>query len=170
MDRGIEVRKKGMWWAFLLLGMTVLLAACGSDDSSPPLPPTPVITVQPADIAVVAGSDALFSVMATGQSPVYQWQLSTDAGASWTDIPAATATSHSQAGVTMADSGHLFRVLVTAGGLTMASSPARLTVTTAVVAPVIIVQPTDQTVVAPATATFSVTATGTDLQYQWEFS
>lgn len=70
----------------------------------------------------------------------------------------------------MGDSGHLFRVLVTAAGATVASSPALLTVTTTVIAPTITVQPANQTVTEPASATFSVTASGTSLQYQWQLS
>jgi hypothetical protein len=157
----------------VLIGMAFLLAACGGSDNAaplPPPPPTPVITAQPADMSVVAGSDASFSVTATGDSPAYQWQTSTDNGASWADIPGATATGYTLTGVAMGDSGHLFRVLVTAAGTTVSSSPARLTVTAAPVAPAITVQPADQTVTEPATATFNVTATGTALQYQWQQS
>lgn len=168
MDRLISMQQ-GWWRLLALLCVTLMLAACGSDDSATTTR-TPVISTQPADISVVAGSAATFSVTASGDSPVYQWQRSTDDGASWADIAAATASSYSQSNVSLGDSGHLFRVLVSAAGATVASSSARLTVTTTVVAPAITVQPADQTVVAPATATFSVTATGTDLQYQWEYS
>lgn len=151
-----------------LMAVAFLLTACSSGHHAPP--PTPVITMQPADMSVVADGNAAFSVMATGESPVYQWQTSTDDGASWTNISGATATSYSLTGVAMGDSGHLFRVLVTAAGATVASSPARLTVTATAVAPAITVQPLGQTVTDPATATFSVTATGTALQYQWQLS
>lgn len=151
-----------------LLGVTFLLAACGSDHNAPP--PTPVITAQPADVSVVAGSAASFNVTATGDAPSYQWQTSADGGTSWSDIAGATTTSYTLATTTLGDSGRWFRVLVTAAGATVASSPAQLTVTTAVQAPAITVQPANQTVTEPAAATFSVTATGTSLQYQWQLS
>lgn len=169
MDRGISAQR-GKWWLLALLGMALLLTACGSDDSTAPPPPTPVITAQPVDISVVVGSNATFSVTATGDVPVYQWQTSTDEGASWTDIPGATASSYSVSNAGLGDSGRLFRVLVTAADATVASSPARLTVMAAAEAPAITVPPTSQTVTEPATATFNVTATGTALQYQWQLS
>ena len=50
------------------------------------------------------------------------------------------------------------------------SSAARLSVTPVVVAPAITVQPADQSVTAPATATFNVTATGTAPAYEWQLS
>lgn len=156
------------WYRILML-MSMLLAACTGGHRTPP-PPTPVITAQPGDVSVVQGSDAIFGVTATGTLPTYQWQSSSDDGASWADIASATASGLTLTSVTMSDSGHLFRVLVTAAGATVASSPARLTVTTSVQAPAITVQPVDQAVVAPGPVTLSVTATGTSLQYQWQVS
>lgn len=166
---GCIVGKQGGWQWLVLLLATLFLVSCGGNDNSA-APSTPVITAQPADVSVVAGSNAAFSVTATGESPGYQWQGSTDNGASWTNIPGATATGYSVASAALADNGRLFRVLVTAAGATVASSPARLTVTATVVAPAISVQPASLTVIAPATATFSVTATGTSPSYQWQLS
>ncbi|WP_161554236.1 RCC1 domain-containing protein [Stenotrophobium rhamnosiphilum] len=151
-----------------LMAVVFLLAACSSGHHAPP--PTPVITAQPADVSVVAGNLAAFSVTATGTTPAYQWQTSNNSGVSWADIAGATAASYTLATTTLSDSGHLFRVLVTAAGATVASSPAQLTVTTGVQAPAITVQPMSQTVTEPGTATFSVTATGTSLQYRWQLS
>lgn len=165
MDRFIF--QKNGWRQILLLLGVILLTACSGRHNAPP---TPVITAQPADVSVLEGSDATFSVTATGNSPVYQWQTSNDDGANWSDISGATATSYTLATTALGDSGHLFRVLVTAAGATVASSPARLTVTNSVIAPAISVQPADQTVTEPETATFNVTASGTALQYQWQLS
>ena len=50
------------------------------------------------------------------------------------------------------------------------SSAAVLTVTPALVAPTITMQPADQSVIAPATATFNVTTTGTSPSYEWQVS
>lgn len=160
--------KQGGWQLVGLLVVTLWLAACGSSNNT--TPSTPVITTQPADVSVAVGDNASFSVTATGESPTYQWQDSVDDGANWSNITGATATSYSLTGVALSDSGHLFRVLVTAAGATVASSPAHLTVTAVADAPAITVQPTDQTVTELATASFSVTATGTSLQYQWQLS
>lgn len=169
MDRSISA--KPAWQRFMLLMGMLLLTACGGGGSdAESAPPTPVIRTQPADVSVVAGGAATFTVVASGQSPVYQWQISTDDGASWTDLAGATATGYHLASVAMGDSGQWFRVLITAAGTTVTSSAARLTVTAAPVAPAISVQPANQTVTEPATATFSVTASGTALHYQWQSS
>jgi len=167
MNRFMPARK-GWQSIVALMAVSFLLAACSGGHHAPP--PTPVITAQPSDASVVAGSAASFSVTTTGSSPSYQWQSSADGGTSWASIVGATSTSYILATTMLSDSGRLFRVLVTAAGATVASSPAQLTVTSTVQAPAISVQPANQTVTEPATATFSVTASGTSLQYQWQLS
>ena len=111
-----------------------------------------------------AGQAATFSVAATGTAPLnYQWQKGTAA------INGATSASYTTAATTTADSGSQFSVVVsnTAGSIT--SSAATLTVNGPPVAPSITQQPSNQTVTAGQTATFSVTATGTaPLSYQWQ--
>jgi len=113
---------------------------------------------------VNAGQAATFSVAATGTAPLnYQWQKGTAA------INGATSASYTTAATTTADSGSQFSVVVsnTAGSIT--SSAATLTVNGPPVAPSITQQPSNQTVTAGQTATFSVTATGTaPLSYQWQ--
>lgn len=167
MDR-VSLGQRGWRWVLVVLGTIALLTACGDNNNAPPA--TPVIKTQPADVSVVAGSPASFSVVAIGDTPSYQWQASDDRGGSWTDIAAATSASYTQATTTLDDSGRLFRVLVSAAGATVASSSAQLTVTSAVQAPAIAVQPANQIVTEPDPATFNVTATGTSLQYQWQLS
>ncbi len=153
------------WTGWLLALCLAVLTACSDSPS-----PTPQITVQPSDTSVVAGQTATLSVLASGQALSYQWQISTDGGATWTPIAGATQPSFTTSVTTTADSGKLYRVLVTGGGLTVTSSPVRLTVTPAVVAPSLTVQPAAQSVTAPAVATFSVTASGTTPTYQWQRS
>jgi hypothetical protein len=151
-----------------LLGVVLVLTACGG--GAPSDPASPVITAQPADVSVLAGSSAAFRVTATGDSLTYQWQGSVDDGSTWSGISGATAASYSLSNVQLGDSGHLFRVLVTGGASTVTSASARLTVTATPLAPTITVQPASQTVTQPATATFTVVATGTELHYQWQLS
>jgi hypothetical protein len=83
----------------------------------------PTITTQPANQTVTAGQTATFSVTAAGTAPLtYQWQKNA------ADIPNATAASYTTPVTTTADSGELFRVVVsnTAGNIT--SNSAVLTV------------------------------------------
>ncbi len=123
----------------------------------------PTITTQPANQTVTAGQTATFTVVASGTAPLsYQWQKN---GA---NIAGATTASYTTPVTTTAASGSTFDVVVsnTAGSVT--SAAVTLTVTAAAVAPTITTQPTNQTVTAGQTATFTVVAAGTaPLSYQW---
>lgn len=150
----------------LPLGILALLALTGCmDDTDRPV----LITAQPADASVVAGATASFSVGAEGDVQSYQWQRSTDEGQSWSSV-GGDSPSYSTPPATAAMNGYLYRVRVADTRSTILSSSARLTVTTAAAAPVIVVPPASQTVTAPASASFSVTASGTSLLYQWQGS
>ena len=93
------------------------------------------IDQQPASITVVQNHTATFTVGATvggaGAAPLYQWQRSEDnTGASFTNIPGATAASYSYF-APLADNGIQFRSSVSLPGLvTNLSSVATLTVLT----------------------------------------
>src|SRR5437016_11435346 len=83
----------------------------------------PYINTQLANQTVSVGQTATFSVGAAGTPPLtYQWQKN---GA---DIPGATSSSYTTPATTSADSGAVFRVVVsnTAGSVT--SNSATLTV------------------------------------------
>ena len=55
----------------------------------------------------------------------YQWQMSTDDGATWEDIPGATAQNHTIAGAAL-DTPALFRRMAMAGGNVIATTPVRV--------------------------------------------
>ena len=152
----------------LLLAMSGwLMAGCSQDgDDAVPLQ----ITAQPADTSVTLGAAATLSVQAQGSALSYQWQRSADGGATWADVAGATADRLVTAPTSAADNGVLYRVVVSAAGVSLTSSSVRLTVTAVVVAPALTVQPTAQTAVAPAAASFSITASGTAPRYQWQRS
>ena len=60
----------------------------------------------------------------------YQWQLSTDAGTSWSDVSGATSQTLSLSGLTTADSGKRYRCVLSATGVaSVTSNSATLTVT-----------------------------------------
>ncbi len=132
-----------------------------------PGPAAPTITSQPTSVTVTAPATATFTVTATGTAPLsYQWQKGTTNIAGAPNSPSYTTPATSVA----ADNGTTFRVIVSNGTNPPATSnSATLTVNAAPVAPTITSQPTNQTVTAPATATFTVTAMGTaPLSYQWQ--
>jgi hypothetical protein len=141
------------------------LAGCaGLTSSNGTIPVAPTIAAQPASQIVTAGQTATFSVMANGTAPLsYQW-LKNNA-----NISGATGASYTTPATIAGDNGARFNVVVKNSAGSIASTMATLTVNTASVAPTITVQPTNQTVMAGQTATFSVTATGTaPLSYQWQ--
>jgi hypothetical protein len=122
---------------------------------------TPGFTTQPANVTVTAGQPATFTVVATGTAPLdYQWQQGT------TNIAGATSASYTIAITSASDNGSTFRVIVTNAVGNVTSNSATLTVNSA---PSITVQPSDQTVIAGQTATFTVAAIGSPAPtYQWQ--
>ncbi len=129
------------------------------------------ITVQPAAVTTTAGQPASFSVTASGTAPTYQWSLSADGGATWSDIASATMASYTIAATALSDNGRHLRVRVSNGANAVTSQAALLTVNPAPVAPAITQQPADASVTAPEAARFSVVASGTPAPtYQWQRS
>ena len=61
--------------------------------------------------------------------------------------------------------GYVYHVVVTGCSATVTSADATLTVNTP---PEIVTQPKDSTICMNAGATFNVTATGTNITYQWQ--
>ncbi len=122
----------------------------------------PVIVTQPQSTTVYAGTDASFSVAATGSAPLaYGWRFE-DAS-----IPGATASAYTRSNAQPTDVGSYVVVITNFFG-SVTSSPAILTVSTA---PHIITQPHPQSVSAGQSAMFSITASGAaPLAYQWRFN
>jgi sugar lactone lactonase YvrE len=149
----------------------LLATACGGGGGAPPAPippaPTPPgISTQPVPVSVNTGQPATFSVVATGTAPLtYQWQRNA------VDIAGATAATYTVTSAVLADNGASFRVVVTNAALAVTSTAALLTVLVPAVAPSISSPPLDARVTAPATASFTVVATGQPTPtIQWQLS
>ncbi len=113
-------RKSPARAATLLAGtVALMLSACGGTSAS-----APTITTQPADQAVVMGSTATFSVVATGSAPLsYQWSRN------GTAIAGATSASYTTPATSLADTGTHYAVTVSNGAAPDATSAtATLTV------------------------------------------
>ena len=155
--------------SIVTLSFVAVLAAC-SGGGGAPVPAPAVITTQPADQAVVEGTTATFSVVATNATG-YQWQRSINGGATFTDVGAATAASYVTPTTTMTDHGTWYRVTVSGAGGSVTSNAAQLTVTAAPVAPAFTAQPASVTVMEGQNATFTVAVTGTPTPtLQWQQS
>lgn len=169
-----KTQNKILYLLLIILSIAVI-ASCGegeenSDNSTGNTnPPAATITAQPVDQSVVVGAAATFSVTASNATG-YQWQRSIDGGTTYNNLSGATQASYTTPVTTIADDGQRFRVVVAGAANSVISSAVMLTVTAAPIPPLITVHPADQTVTAGQDASFSVTATGTALSYQWQRS
>ena len=118
-------------------------------------PVGPSITTSPTNQTVTAGQTATFMVVAAGTAPLsYQWQKN------GVNIAGATAASYTTPATTASDNGSTFAVVVsnTVGTVTSARDADS---ERCPVGPSITTSPTNQTVTAGQTATFTVVAAGT---------
>ncbi|MEO8772616.1 MAG: M36 family metallopeptidase, partial [Ferruginibacter sp.] len=123
-------------------------------------------TTQPANTTACTGTTAAFSVVVTGTSPTYQWQIST--GGPFTNIAGQTAATLSLPNVTAGMNGYQYQVIISnACPSTITSSAATLTVNDP---GSITTQPASAAVCAGANTSFSVTAAGSTNTYQWQVS
>src|SRR5262249_45357411 len=124
------------------------------------VPTPPQITVQPTNLTVNGGAPVTLSVVATGDLPlIYQWQLN------GTNVPAATNANLSFTSAQNSNAGP-YQVVITNSSGSVTSAVATLTVNAG---PTIVTQPLSQTVPVGSSVTFSVSALGPSLTYQWLF-
>lgn len=69
------------------------------------------IARSPASVSQSAELSATFDVVPTGTSPTIQWQISTDNGATFSDIPDAIASTYTTPNLSLADSGNQYRAI-----------------------------------------------------------
>ena len=123
----------------------------------------PVVTDNPDDLTVTEGDQAIFSISATGTAPLqYQWRKD------GVNISGATSATYIINSTTLSDNGTTYSCVVTNDYDIAISNNATLTVN-AGVAPVITLQPEDSAVLTGQSATFTISATGSEpIQYQWK--
>lgn len=123
----------------------------------------PLILAQPQSQVATNGNNASFSVSATSPFAIqYQWQLN------GTNLSGQTAMDLELTNVSSEAQGTYQAILTDAYG-SVTSAPASLTVITEVVAPSITTEPLSQTNILGGSVVFSVAASGTLLNYQWQF-
>jgi CSLREA domain-containing protein len=128
----------------------------------------PTVNTNPTDQTVCDGGSVTFTASANGvPSPTVQWQVSTDGGGSFTNIPGATTTTLTFT-ATAAENGNQYRAVFTNTGGSATTTAATLTVNTA---PTVTTNPSNVTTCEGATASFSAAANGSPApSVQWQVS
>ena len=127
---------------------------------------TPSITTNPSNQTVTAGSSATFTAAASGL-PTVQWQVSTDGGATYTDVSGATSNTLTFS-TTSAQNGNKYRAVYTNSCGNATTTAATLTVNGT---PIVTTNPTSNTFCSGATATFTAAASGSPSPtVQWQVS
>jgi hypothetical protein len=91
----------------------------------------PMTTQSPMDQTVAVGGTATFTASASGNpTPTVQWQVSTDNGATFSNVSGATSTTVTVSGVTLAQSGSQYHAVFTNSLVSVNSNTATLTVVT----------------------------------------
>lgn len=123
---------------------------------------SPIIVKQPSSQTVGIGGSAQFSIDATGSDTlVYQWMR----GESF--IFGASNSEYTIESVVKSDSGAQFRCIVMNAHGVDTSETVELHVSEKGTVPEIIQEPKDQSTVVSGSVTFSLSATGGALKYQW---
>ena len=131
--------------------------------------PKPTITTQPVgQTGVKAGTAVTLSVTATGSGTLsYQWyQASVNDLSAKKSVPAALSSTYTVP-ETSGTVYYCVGVTNTVGGKASDTVYSDLVAVAYQGAPVITVQPTDRTGTVGGSVTFTVTATGDDLSYEW---
>ena len=126
----------------------------------------PTITTQPKSVTAPKDTTVKFTVTATGATS-YQWQYKKPASDTWY-VSGSTGckTAELTLTATEARSGFRFRCKVTNAAGSTYSDEVTLTVVTK---PTISTQPKSVTAAAGSTASFTVSASGGGLSYQWQY-
>jgi hypothetical protein len=128
----------------------------------------PVVTTDPSSLTVASGGKATFNAAASGKpTPTVKWEVSTNAGTTFTPIVGVTATTYSFT-ATAGENGDRYKAVFTNSAGTATTTAATLTVTSA---PVVTTSPTSVTVAPGGTAGFEAAAAGSPTPtVKWEVS
>jgi hypothetical protein len=152
----------------------IVTGQCGSTTSSAAtltVNTLPAIVSSPANVAECTGSTVSFAVTASGTALTYQWQVSTDGGATFANITGATAATYSIASAVLSQNGNRFRCVVS-GACTPSVTSGAATLTLSA-APTITSNPVASAAICEGASTSFVVAATTPvgtLTYQWQAS
>ncbi|MDP4210780.1 MAG: Ig-like domain-containing protein, partial [Bacteroidota bacterium] len=130
----------------------------------------PVIVDQPSNSTICETTNTSFSANATGAGLSYQWQVNTGSG--WNNVTdgsvysGATSTTLNITGATVGMNNYQYQVIVSGScSPAVTSNAVRLVVNAN---PSISTQPSAVSACPGSNASFSVVATGTAVNYQWQ--
>ncbi len=123
----------------------------------------PGITTAPANQIVCSGNSASFPVVATGTGLTYQWRKGTLNLVNGGNVSGAMSATLTINPATISDIAVNYNVVISG---TCASNATSANISL-IAMPNIITEPNSQMTIAGGSASFSVTALGTDLMYQW---
>lgn len=129
----------------------------------------PFVSTQPQNTSRCVNSNAIFTVVGGGSNLTYQWQVSTNGGTSFTDIPLATTSTLTVSTLTTAMNNNQYRVIIS-GSCTPAATSNAATLT--VISPATVTSnPSDNTICESGSVNFTVAGTSSvPLIYQWQVS
>jgi len=135
-------------------------------------PSAPHVITQPASQSVAAGQGATFVAAAGGvPAPTVQWEVSTDGGATFAAVPGATSDTLTITDPSVADNGNEYETVFSNGISPDATASAATLSVSPDVAPVVTVNPLDQTSYAGTTVSSTVGASGTPTpSVDWQLS
>jgi len=129
----------------------------------------PSISANPTNITVCSSATATFYVTASGAGLTYQWQVDTGGGfGNVSTGTGGTTATYTTALLSVGDSGSQYRCVIS-GTCSPPATSGSATVTVSSGAS-INSNPADKTVSVGSSVTFTVSASGPGLSYQWQFS
>jgi hypothetical protein len=135
---------------------------------------TASVTTSPTNITIGGGSTATFTVVAGGAQPTYQWQVSADNGATFTNVTTgtgATTASYTTAATTFgANQSNQFRAIISVACNSSSATSAPALLTLVCNAASVTTSPSSQTVLASSNVMFTVAFSGTAPTNQWQIS
>lgn len=152
----------------------IISSSCGNNDTTNTATLTvneaPAITTQPSIATTCDGSNASFTVAATGTNITYQWEV--NSGSGWSNVTNggvysnATTATLNITGATVAMSGNMYRCTISGTcPPAVTTNSVQLTVNTL---PAVTSSPTNKTICPATNTSFTCSGTGTSIAYQWQ--
>ena len=158
------------------VGQTNNTTACESsrNDITVTIDALPGISSASSNSTICEGGNTNFTISASGTNITYQWQVDNGSGTFTNISSAGSSPSYSNfitatlslSSIPSSCNNFQYRCLVSGKcNPSVYSTPSKLTVNTA---PIISSSPSNSTICENNSTSFSVSATGTSLQYQWQ--